>query len=259
MPLVEVILGEKTSQECLARALDYVQQICKTPIVVNDRRGFYTSRVFMTYVNEGMALLEEGVLPALIENGGKQAGMPVGPLAVHDEVSQELSARIHRQTEKDLGDQYTPPSAIGVALRFAGELERPGKKFGKGFYTYPPGGKSSCGPAWRTFIPQRGAACPGEVKQRFLCVQALEAFRCLEEGVVAQAAEADVGSILGWGFPAWTGGTLSFIETVGLAAFVAECDRLAGAYGPRFQVPVALRDRAVRQQGFYPEGEDRTP
>jgi 3-hydroxyacyl-CoA dehydrogenase/enoyl-CoA hydratase/3-hydroxybutyryl-CoA epimerase len=253
MPLVEVILGKKTSDEALARALDYVQQIRKTPIVVNDSRGFYTSRVFMTYANEGMALLQEGVLPALIENAGKQAGMPVGPLAVHDEVSLELSAKIHKQTQADLGSKYTGPSAIAVALKFAGELDRKGKKYGKGFYEYPKDGKKFLWPGIAGVYPP-AAKQPDvdEVKKRLLYVQAVETARCLEEGVVTEPADADIGSLLGWGYPPWTGGTLSFIETVGLKAFVAECDRLAAAYGPRFRVPDSLRARAEKNELFYP-------
>jgi len=253
MPLVEVILGRKTAPETVARALDYVQQIKKTPIVVNDSRGFYTSRVFMTYCNEGMALLQEGVLPALIENAGKQAGMPVGPLAVHDEVSLELSARIHQQTQLDLGDKYTGPSAIAVALKFAVDLDRKGKKFGKGFYEYPKDGKKHLWPGIAAVYPP-AAQQPDvtEVKKRLLYAQAVETVRCLDEGVVTEPADADIGSILGWGYPPWTGGTLSFIETIGLQAFVVECDRLAAAYGPRFQVPASLRDRAAKNQLFYP-------
>ena len=253
MPLVEVILGRKTAPETVARALDYVQQIRKTPIVVNDSRGFYTSRVFMTYANEGMALLQEGVAPALIENAGKQAGMPVGPLAVHDEVSLELSAKIHKQTQADLGDKYSGPSAIAVALKFANELDRKGKKFGKGFYEYPKDGKKFLWPGIAGVYPP-AAQQPDleEVKKRLLYAQAVETVRCLDEGVVTEPADADIGSILGWGYPAWTGGTLSFIETVGLKAFVAEADRLAAAYGPRFKVPDSLRARAAKDELFYP-------
>jgi 3-hydroxyacyl-CoA dehydrogenase/enoyl-CoA hydratase/3-hydroxybutyryl-CoA epimerase len=206
-----------------------------------------------------MALLQEGVLPALIENAGRQAGMPVGPLAVHDEVSLELSARIHKQTQADLGSSYTGPSAIAVALKFAEELDRKGKKYGKGFYEYPPAGQKD----GRKFLwPGIAGVYPPaaqqpdveEVKKRLLYVQAVETARCLEEGVVTDPADADIGSILGWGYPAWTGGTLSFIETVGLQAFVTECDRLAAAYGPRFRVPDALRKRAASDQPFYPRG-----
>ncbi len=255
MPLVEVIVGRDTSEQTLARALDYVQQIRKTPIVVNDSRGFYTSRVFMTYVNEGMAMLQEGVLPALIENAGKQAGLPVGPLAVHDEVSLELSAKIYEQTRADLGDQYQGPSAIAVALKFV-ELGRKGKKAGKGFYEYPAekGARKFLWPGMADIYPP-AAVQPAveELKTRLLYIQALETVRCLDEGVITDAADADIGSILGWGYPAWTGGTLSFIETVGLPAFVAECDRLAAACGPRFQVPDSLRARAARNETFHPQ------
>jgi 3-hydroxyacyl-CoA dehydrogenase/enoyl-CoA hydratase/3-hydroxybutyryl-CoA epimerase len=256
MPLVEVIRGRQTSDECLAHALDYVAQIRKTPIVVNDSRGFYTSRVFMTYCNEGMALLKEGVLPATIENAGKQAGMPVGPLAVHDEVSLELSAKIYKQTRKDLGKAYQGPSAIAVALKLVA-LGRLGKKAGKGFYAYPPAGdktaKKSLWPGLaEIFKPAKKQPAVAEVKQRLLYVQALETVRCMDEGVVTDAADGDIGSILGWGFPPWTGGTLSLIETVGLAQFVADCDRLAAKYGQRFAVPESLRQRAARGEGFYP-------
>jgi 3-hydroxyacyl-CoA dehydrogenase/enoyl-CoA hydratase/3-hydroxybutyryl-CoA epimerase len=256
MPLVEVIRGKRTSDECLAHALDYVQQIGKTPIVVNDSRGFYTSRVFMTYCNEGMALLQEGVVPALIENAGKQAGMPVGPLAVHDEVSLELSARIHQQTKADLGASYTGPSAIAVALKFV-ELGRLGKKVGKGFYDYPaPDDQAGRKLLWPgiagLYPPATTQPAVDDVKKRLLYIQALETVRCMDEGVVTEAAEADVGSILGWGFPPWTGGTVSLIETVGLKAFVAECDRLAVQCGSRFQVPASLRERAATGTLFHP-------
>ncbi len=258
MPLVEVIRGRETSDECLALALDYVQQIGKTPIIVNDSRGFYTSRVFTTYANEGMALLKEGVAPALIENAGRQAGMPVGPLAVLDEVSLELSAKIHQQTRADLGADYTGPSAIDVALRFV-ELGRGGKKAGKGFYDYPaaddPGGRKRLWPGIIDLYP-RAAHQPtrDEVKKRLLYIQALETFRCHDEGVIGDPGEADVGALLGWGFPAWTGGPLSFIETLGLDVFIAECDALAERHGPRFAVPDSLRRRAASGTGFYPAG-----
>jgi 3-hydroxyacyl-CoA dehydrogenase/enoyl-CoA hydratase/3-hydroxybutyryl-CoA epimerase len=172
---------------------------------------------------------------------------------VHDEVSIELSAKIYKQTKADLGDKYTGPSAIAVALKFAEELDRKGKKSGKGFYEYPKDGKKYLWPGIAAIYPP-AAKQPDveEVKKRLLYVQAVETVRCLDEGVVTEPADADIGSILGWGYPAWTGGTLSFIETVGLKAFVAECDRLAAAYGSRFQVPASLRDRAAKNELFYP-------
>ncbi|MDH3915293.1 MAG: 3-hydroxyacyl-CoA dehydrogenase NAD-binding domain-containing protein [Chromatiales bacterium] len=244
MPLVEIILGEKTGDRAIAVALDYVQQIRKTPIVVRDSRGFYTSRVFGTYVKEGMELLAEGVKPALIENAAKMAGMPVGPLAVHDEVTIDLSYKIMMQTKKDLGDEFVASGADEVVRHFMEDLERKGKRFGAGFYDYPEGAKKHLWPGLAEEYPaaeQQPAV--KDIQKRLLYVQALETARCMQEGVVPEAADADVGSILGWGFPPWTGGTLSLIETVGLAAFIAECEALAERHGPRFTPPQWLREQ----------------
>jgi 3-hydroxyacyl-CoA dehydrogenase / enoyl-CoA hydratase / 3-hydroxybutyryl-CoA epimerase len=252
MPLVEVILGKKTSEETLARALDYVAQLRKTPIVVNDSRGFYTSRCFGTFVNEGIAMLQEGVSPALIENGAKMAGMPVGPLAVADEVTIDLSWKIMRQTEQDLGRKYQRPVTYETVQKFVEELKRPGKRFGAGFYDYPKDAKKHLWPGLAEVFP-RAPMQPAveEVEKRFLCIQALETARCMEEGVVTTAAEADLGSILGWGFPAWTGGTLSYVDTIGIREFVAECDRLSKRYGKRFKPSKWLRERAERNEPFH--------
>lgn len=257
MSLVEVILGKTTSTEALAKALDFIKQIGKTPIVVNDSRGFYTSRVFSTYVNEGMVLLKDGVLPALIENAGRQAGMPVGPLAVHDEVTLELLVKIHNQGLADLGDDYTPPSAIDVAVEFVERLDRKGRPYGKGFYDYPKDAPKRLWARLKELFPPADTQPSVEVvKQRLLFVQALETFRCYDEGVLTDPADADIGSILGWGFPAYTGGTLSFIDTVGIRPFVEQCDRLAELYGERFEVPPALRERAAAGRSFHaPAGE----
>ncbi|MDJ0657426.1 MAG: 3-hydroxyacyl-CoA dehydrogenase NAD-binding domain-containing protein [Xanthomonadales bacterium] len=256
MPLVEIIMGEKTSQETLAKSLDYVQKIRKTPIVVNDSRGFYTSRCFSTYVNEGQALLKDGVHPALIENAGLLAGMPVGPFAVQDEVTLDLGVKVYKQTKLDLGDDYQPPSAIDVMLKMNDDLERKGKRFGAGFYEYPEGGKKYLWPGLAEHFPP-AAEQPDveEVKTRLLYIQALETARCFEEGVIVEPADADIGSIFGWGFPPWTGGTLSFIDTVGVREFVAECDRLAAAYGPRFEPTPGLRARAESGEAFYPRAD----
>ena len=248
MPLVEVILGQKTSDQTLAWALDYVQQIRKTPIVVRDNRGFYTSRVFATYTNEGMALLKDGVAPALIENAAKLAGMAVGPLTVSDEVTIELIYKVDKAARADLGDDYGAPSAIDVTHEMVEKQERLGRRYGKGFFEYPEGGAKHLWPGLAAIWPP-AATQPDveEVKKRILYVQALDSFRCLDEGVVIEPADADIGSILGWGFPTWTGGTLSLIETVGLPTFVDECDRMAAEYGPRFRVPDSLR--ALAEQG----------
>jgi 3-hydroxyacyl-CoA dehydrogenase/enoyl-CoA hydratase/3-hydroxybutyryl-CoA epimerase len=253
MPLVEIIVGKRTSDDTLARALDYVGQLRKTPIVVNDSRGFYTSRCFGTFCHEGMAMLAEGVNPALIENAAKMAGMPVGPLAVGDEVTIDLQWKVIKQTEADLGRRFVRPVGYDVVQKMVEGLDRAGRRFGGGFYDYPADGKKHLWPGlaqtWPRAVRQPGAA---EVQKRLLYIQALEAARCFEEGVVTTAAEADLGSILGWGFPAHTGGTLSFIDTVGILEFVAECDRLAKRCGKRFKPSKWLRARAERGESFHP-------
>jgi len=252
MPLVEIIKGKETSPATLARALDYVIQMKKTPIVVNDGRGFYTSRVFGTFTNEGMTLLGEGVKPALIENAAKFAGMPVGPLAVLDEVTIELAYHVTKQAERDLGAAYVPPSGWPVMRRMVEDLKRLGKRYGQGFYEYPANAKKHLWPGLAEHFPL-AAEQPDveEVKTRLLYIQALETVRCFEEGVLENPIDGDLGSILGWGFPAWTGGTLSFVDTVGVAAFVRECERLATAYGPRFAPSAALQARAAQGKSFY--------
>ena len=252
MPLVEVIVGEKTSDTAIARTLDYIQQIRKTPIVVNDSRGFYTSRVFSTFTREGIAMLAEGVNPALIENVAKHAGMPVGPLAVTDEVTLELAYKIGKQTKADLGDDYVATPADDVMEKMVVELDRRGKRFGAGFYEYSDdGSKRLWSGLAKHFSVSSEQPSPEEVKTRLLYVQAIDAARCLEEGVLTHPADADIGSVFGWGFPPYAGGTLSFIETVGLEAFVAEADRLAKNYGARFQVPDGLRAMAERGETYY--------
>jgi 3-hydroxyacyl-CoA dehydrogenase / enoyl-CoA hydratase / 3-hydroxybutyryl-CoA epimerase len=244
MPLVEIIVGQRTGETAVARALDYVQQIRKTPIVVNDSRGFYTSRVFGTYVKEGVAMLAEGVRPALIENAAKMAGMPVGPLAVSDEVTLDLSYKIMKQTRKDLGDEYREHPADAVIVKFHDELNRLGKRYGAGFYEYPEGGKKRLWPGLADVYPPAAEQPDVEaVKKRLLNIMALETARCIEEGVVTDPADADVGSIFGWGFPPWTGGTASYIDTVGMAAFLAECDRMADTFGEHYRPSEWLRNR----------------
>jgi len=252
MPLVEIILGEKTDDETLARGMDYIQQIRKTPIVVNDSRGFYTSRVFSTYTAEGIAMLAEGVEPALIENAARMAGMPVGPLAVTDEVTIELAYKIGRETAAAQGREYPNDTASTAICKMVEELDRRGKRFGKGFYDYPEGAKKHLWPGLAEAFPV-AAEQPrvAELKKRFLLIQALETVRCVEEGVVTHAEDADIGSIFGWGFPPYTGGTLSYVDTLGIAEFVVECDRMARLYGERFRVSDALRERAEASTPFH--------
>jgi 3-hydroxyacyl-CoA dehydrogenase/enoyl-CoA hydratase/3-hydroxybutyryl-CoA epimerase len=262
MPLVEVIVGEKTGDVAIAQALDYIQQIRKTPIVVNDSRGFYTSRVFGTYSKEGITMLAEGINPALIENVAKQGGMPVGPLAVTDEVTLELSHHVMTQTKKALGDAYVSSAADDVISKFVEDLDRKGKRFGKGFYDYPEGEKKRLWPGLAEHYPRaEEQPNPEEILKRILYVQAIETVRCLDEGVLTHPADADIGSIFGWGFPPHTGGTISFIETEGLKQFVSEADRLAQTYGERFAVPESLRSMSEKGETFYQlaEQEEQRP
>lgn len=251
MPLVEVIVGRQTTQATLAQALDYVKAIGMTPIVVNDSRGFYTSRVFSTYVLEGLAMLAEGVAPALIENAGLIAGMPVGPLALIDEVSSELIHKVNQQARADLGVAYIERPGEAVAERMVA-LGRIGRKAGQGFYDYPEGGKKTLWPGLAAEYPK--AATQPDVQtlvDRLITVQAVETARCLDERVVTDPRDADVGALLGWGFPAFRGGPASHIHRVGVGTFVALCDRLAAEHGRRFAPPALLRDMADRQTTFY--------
>jgi 3-hydroxyacyl-CoA dehydrogenase / enoyl-CoA hydratase / 3-hydroxybutyryl-CoA epimerase len=253
MPLVEIIRGRRTSDATLARAMDYVRRIGKTPITVNDSRGFYTSRVFGTYVNEGLTLLAEGVAPALIDNAGRMAGMPVGPLALADEVSIELMWKVRKQTRADLGAEYrgNEKSEAVIALMVE-KLGRIGKKAGKGFYDYPADGRKQLWPGLaQHFKPADAQPDVEEVKRRLLYVQSVETARCLEEKVLLDPRDADVGAILGWGFPPFLGGTASQMHSIGLDRFIADCDRLAQRHGERFAPPKLLRDLAASGKSFY--------
>jgi len=247
MMLVEIIMGKQTSDYALAVAIDYTRKIRKTPIVVNDSRGFYTSRCFGTYTAEGMELLKDGVSPILIENAGKDAGMPVGPLAVHDEVALDLSLKVMTESIK-AGVMSADEPTYQMVQKF-NELGRIGKKAKAGFYDYPTvdaaeGATKTLWPGLADLYPV-SAEQPNreEVKTRLLYRQAIEAVRCFDEGVVRTKLDGDLGSILAWGFPAYTGGALSFVDFVGIETFVDTCDRLADQYGERFRPTVKLRER----------------
>jgi len=253
MPLVEIIMGRQTSPQTLARSMDFVRAIGKTPIVVNDARGFYTSRVFGTYLSEGMALLQEGVAPALIDNAGRIAGMPVGPLALADEVSIELVHKIAKQTQKDLGKQYAPRAADQVAALMVEKLGRLGKKSGHGFYEYPADAKKYLWAGLAEHFPVRAEQPTLEqVIERLMLIQSIETVRCLEEGVLTSPADADVGAILGWGYPPFRGGPIGQIHTMGLAKFVAACDRLAEQCGERFRPTEGLRKKTAEGSQYFP-------
>ena len=254
MMLVEIILGEKTGEAAIAKSLDYVMKIRKTPIVVNDGRGFYTSRCFGTYVAEGMAMLEEGYAPALIDNIGRMTGMPRGPLEMHDDVALDLSVKIAKQTAEDLGEKYQPLPGSHIVQKMVEELGRYGRKNGKGFYDYDQKpkviwpGLAELAPVT---IDDSTPELVADQKQRLLYRQAVEVARCWEEGVIDDPREADVGAILAWGFAPWTGGPITMIDQTGLKEFVAQADDYAARYGDRFKVPQLLRDMAAKGETFY--------
>ena len=247
MMLVEIIVGNQTSDYALAVAIDYTRKIRKTPIVVNDSRGFYTSRCFATYTAEGMELLRDGVNPILIENAGKAAGMPVGPLAVHDEVALDLSLKVMTESVNAGVTRADEPTYLMVQKM--NELGRIGKKAKAGFYDYS---TDDAGKSQKTLWPGLAELYPvsenqpdvDEVKTRLLYRQAIEAVRCFDENVVRTKLDGDLGSILAWGFPAYTGGALSFVDFVGAGTFVQTLDRLADQYGERFRPTTKLRERA---------------
>jgi 3-hydroxyacyl-CoA dehydrogenase / enoyl-CoA hydratase / 3-hydroxybutyryl-CoA epimerase len=249
MQLVEIIVGKKTSAQTLARAYDYVQQIGKVPIVVNDARGFFTSRVFGTFVTEGLLMLAEGIPAPVIENAGRQAGMPVGPLEVNDATSLSLSWHVMLQTRIDLAAEGVArePQANEVIIdRMVNEFKRPGRAGGGGFYDYLAGGEKTLWPELKRLFEKPGIAYDmQELKDRILYRQAIETARCLEENVLRNVADANIGSIFGIGFPAWTGGALQFINSEGPAHFVKRSDELAAKHGKRFAVPQSVRDQAA--------------
>ncbi|MEA1079042.1 3-hydroxyacyl-CoA dehydrogenase NAD-binding domain-containing protein [Marinobacter qingdaonensis] len=256
MQLVEIIVGAQTSDDTLARAFDYVQQIGKIPIVVNDSRGFFTSRVFGTFVNEGVAMLAEGIAPASIENAGVLSGMPVGPLAISDEVSLTLMQHIRAQSKKDTeaaGGTWVPHPAEAIIDQMVDQQGRKGKAAGAGFYEYPDNGKKYLWPELdRLFVDADKARSIAlqELKDRILFVQAIETVRCLEEGVLRTVEDANIGSIFGIGFAPWTGGAIQFINQYGVRAFTERAKELAAAYGERFTPPKLLLEKAETNSVF---------
>ncbi|WP_233884614.1 3-hydroxyacyl-CoA dehydrogenase NAD-binding domain-containing protein [Paraburkholderia flagellata] len=254
MPLLEIILGAQTSQETLARSMDLARLLGKTSIVVNDSPGFFTSRIFCTYVDEAMAMLAEGVSPALIENAARMAGMAASPLAVLDEVSLDLQQHVVDQASADGLDERFLRSHARPVIERMNALGRTGRKRGAGFYDYPAASRKRLWTGLSTVYPPAAVQPDVEnVKQRLLYIQALESVRCLDEGVINAPADADIGALLGLGFPAWTGGPLSLIETIGPDNFIRACDALAAACGPRFAPPESLRGRSGDTPAFYRE------
>lgn len=247
MPLVEIIVGEKTEDKAIAAAVDYTVAIGKIPIVVNDSRGFFTSRCFGTFCSEGIFMLEEGVPAAVIENIAKKKGMPVGPLAVTDEVSLTLGIHV-MESDPRLKDIPEMERQYKIQKMLVDQHGRVGKKGGKGFYDYPEGGKKKLWPELSKLFKSNLETLDNEtIAKRIMHRQALESYRCLEEGVLRSTKDGDIGSVLGWGFPIYTGGSLSYIDYVGMKRFVAECDDFAQRFGTRFSVPDSLR--ALAEEG----------
>ena len=258
MMLVEIIMGKQTGGRALATALDFVRKIGKTPIVVNDARGFYANRCVGAYIREGHLMLEEGVPPAMIENVARMAGMPVGPLALNDEVGIDLAWRIVKATEAQEGAGAVDPRQAAVLQALVEKDGRYGRKNGKGFYDYPAEGAKRLWPGLAAFAAARrdpDAIDVETLKRRFLVVQALEAARTYLDGIVTDPREADVGAILGFGFAPFTGGPLSMIDGMGVGRFNALCDGLRAVYGARFDVPQGLRDMEARGATFYGEAQ----
>ena len=247
MPLVEIICGEKTSDEALAKAFDYTLQIKKTPIVVNDSLGFFTSRTFGTYLDEGVRLLKEGLHPVKIDSLGKAVGMPVGPLAVYDEVSLELSRKANATWEElgvvdKWGDGSIAREVVGLMVD---EHGRGGRHHGGGFYQYhEDGSKEIWSGLFDIFHKADFEISDQDVKDRLLFRQVIEALKCLETNVLRSEEDGNIGSIMGIGAPPWTGGLLQFVKTYGYGRFVARCEELAAQYGDRFNPPQIAKDRA---------------
>ena len=257
MKLVEIIRGKQTDDETVARAFDYVQAIGKIPIVVNDSRGFFTSRVFGTFVMEGAAMLSEGIPAAVIENAGIQCGMPVGPLAVIDETSLSLSVHVMDQTRADFaaeGKPYVATSGQLLIEKMVKEHKRPGRAGGGGFYDYPAekGAKKLLWLQLVTLFEKPGVAWDiTDIKDRLLYRQAVETARCLSENVLTTVHDANIGSIFGIGFPAWTGGAMQFIYGMGVDAFCKRASELAAKFGDGFVVDAQVRDAIKRHTPVY--------
>ncbi|WP_374482582.1 3-hydroxyacyl-CoA dehydrogenase NAD-binding domain-containing protein [Zoogloea sp.] len=255
MPLVEVIRGRQTDGAALAEALDFVAQLRKTPILVNDSRGFFTSRFIGAFINEGVTMVSEGINPALIENAARMAGYPVGALSISDEIGLDLAYKGAQQQANDLGPDYVPGSSVDIITTLVADHERHGRKNGKGFYDYAADGSKRLWPGLGGIWPRKPEAeqpTVDEVRTRMLFAQFADAARCMADGVLVDPADGDIGACFGVGFPIYLGGPFAAMDTLGIAHVVAECDRLAATYAAdRYAIPQLLRDMAAEGRTFY--------
>ncbi|MBS0345900.1 MAG: enoyl-CoA hydratase/isomerase family protein [Proteobacteria bacterium] len=255
MPLVEVIRGRQTDDAALAEALDFVAQLRKTPILVNDSRGFFTSRFIGAFINEGVTMVAEGINPALIENAARMAGYPVGALSISDEIGLDLAWKGAQQQANDLGPDYVPGSSVGIITTLVADHERHGRKNRKGFYDYAADGSKRLWPGLADIWPRKPEAeqpTVDEVRTRMLFAQFADAARCMADGVLVDPADGDIGACFGVGFPIYLGGPFAAMDTLGIAHVVAECDRLAATYAAdRYAIPQLLRDMAAEGRTFY--------
>ena len=253
MPLVEIIVGEKTSDETLAKAFDFAQQIKKTPIVVNDSLGFFTSRTFATYLDEGLHLLVEGYSPVQIDNMGKAIGMPVGPLQVGDEVSLELTRKAQETwTEMGVADKWSNGDVTRRVIKdLITDNGRGGRHHGGGYYEYHPDGSKNIWPGLYDLYFDKSKDIPEtDMKDRLMFRQVIEALKCLETGVLRSVADGNIGSIMGIGAPPHTGGLIQFVNTYGMKGFIERCKTLEAAYGERFKCPEIVHEMLKKEEMF---------
>ena len=253
MPLVEIICGKDTGDEALAKAFDFSLQIKKTPIVINDSLGFFTSRVFSTFLDEGAKLLQEGVDPILIDAMGRHIGMPVGPLTVHDEVSQELSRKV-AETQREMGVYGSisdTDAAVSVSENLINNFGRGGRYHGGGYFDYSEDGEKTLWPKlYELYHKPDVQISQQDMKDRLLFRQVIESLKCLQEGVLRTVADGNIGSIMGIGAPPWTGGFIQFVNTYGIDRFITRCESLAVSYGERFEPPAIVREYASNGRLF---------
>ena len=252
MRLVEIIRGKETNNTAVAKALDFVRQIKKTPIVVNDARFFYANRCIIPYINEGIRMVAEGIPPAMINNAAQMLGFPVGPIQLVDETSIDLGAKIARATNAAMGKDY-PDDTVDEVIFWMEENGRLGRKSRAGFFDYDEKGKRTG--YWQglkdKYPHSKKQPSLQDVQHRLMFVQVLEAVRALEEGVLMDIREGDVGAILGWGFAPWSGGPLSWLDIIGTAYAAERCKELSSVYGNRFEPPALLLEMSKTGEEFY--------